>query len=462
MIQKPSNNLVSKYLNKKGSFYTSYPSVSLWKDDYYQNKSNDILNQLNFSNPTNIYIHFPFCVQQCYYCICHTVISNNREKMESFMDYLFKEIDIYSNYFKEKNITPNIEEIHLGGGSPTLMTHDNLIKLKEKLSSFISFNKIKEFNIEIDFRTIDKNDLEFYSNLGINRLSFGIQDFDLNVQESINRVQYADDLRKLLTTDIKNKFSSINFDLIYGFPNQTTETFKNTLNIVQEFNPDRISLYGYGHMPDFYKHHGFMNKEDMPGDNEKVNIKFDAIKNLTDNNYQMIGIDHFAKPKDSLAQAKVDNRLFRSFMGYTPGRCPNILGIGPSSMSSIESYYFQNVYSLKEYYSILENNILPIFRGYHLNNDDLIRREIINNLMTNFCVVFSNINKKFNINFKNYFENELNNFTELINDKIVIIDDSSIIITPVGENFARNVASIFDKYFEKGFAFGHSKEVMKK
>jgi len=449
MIKQPSNSLIKKYLNAKGSFYTSYPGVGLWNKDYYQTNENRILNELNFYEPTNIYIHFPFCEHQCYYCICHTVISNNREKMDKFMKYILKEIDILADFFKKNNIKPNIQEIHLGGGSPTLMTQNDLLNLKKKLAQFIEFDNIKEFNIEIDFRTIDKSDLIFYNDLGINRLSFGIQDFDLKVQKAINRVQDKSILEELLTPKIKKMFSSINFDLIYGFPHQSTDTFIKTINTVMQFDPDRISLYSYGHRPEAYPHHRLMDDRYLPNDMEKIKIKFNAIDSLTKHGYTMIGIDHFAKNKDTLCKAKKDNRISRSFMGYTPGRCPNILGIGPSSMSSMEEYYFQNVYDLKQYYHLLDNNKLPIFRGYKLNRDDIIRREVINNLMTNFKIDFDKINTQFNINFIYYFENELKNLQELIDDNIIKLNINSITITEVGENFARNVARLFNKYFQK-------------
>lgn len=457
MIKKPSNNLIDKYLNAKGSFYTSYPGVGLWNDDYYQTSENNLLKKIDFSEPTNIYIHFPFCEHQCYYCICHTVISNNREKMDKFMKYILKEIDIMSDFFEKNNIQPNIQEIHLGGGSPTLMTQNDLNNLNKKLSKFIEFDKIKEYNIEIDFRTIDKSDLEFYHSIGINRLSFGIQDFDLKVQEGINRVQDKSVLESLLTPEIKKMFSSINFDLIYGFPFQTTDTFIKTIDTVMQFDPDRISLYNYGHRPEAYPHHGLMNTEYLPDDLEKIDIKFNSIDSLHKHGYTMIGIDHFAKNTDTLCEAKKDNRISRSFMGYTPGRCPNILGIGPSSMSSIEEYYFQNVYDLKQYYSLLDEDKLPIFRGYKLNEDDIIRREVINNLMTNFMVDFDRINARFGIYFIDYFKNELESLQELIDDKIINLNSNSITITEVGENFARNVAKLFDKYFSEDIAFGHSK-----
>jgi oxygen-independent coproporphyrinogen-3 oxidase len=457
MIKKPSQQLIDKYLNAKGSFYTSYPGVGLWKDDYYQTSENELLKNINFEEPINIYIHFPFCEHQCYYCICHTVISNNRDKMNKFMKYILKEIDIMSEFFKKNNIQPNIQEIHLGGGSPTLMTQNNLLNLKEKLSKFITFDTLNEFNIEIDFRTIDKTDLIFYNSIGINRLSFGIQDFDLKVQEGINRVQEIEILEELLSPDIKKLFTSINFDLIYGFPHQTTESFIKTIDSVIQFDPDRISLYSYGHRPEAYKHHGLMDETTMPSDDDKIEIKFNSIKKLLDEGYDMVGIDHFSKSNDTLSQAKKDNRISRSFMGYTPGRCPNILGIGPSSMSSMEEYYFQNVYSLKEYYSLLDENKLPIFRGYKLNHDDLIRREVINNIMTNFYVDFENVNKEFKINFVEYFKDELNSLTEFIDDAIVTLNNSSLQVTDVGENFARNIAQKFDKYFSDDVAFGHSK-----
>ncbi len=458
MIQKPNSNLMDKYLNAKGSFYTSYPGVGLWNSDYYQTKENNLLKDIDFSEPTNVYIHFPFCEHQCYYCICHTVISNNREKMDKFMKYIFKEIDIMSKFFRDNNIKPNIQEIHLGGGSPTLMTQQDLLDLNKKLSSFIEFDKIKEYNIEIDFRTIDKSDLIFYNTIGINRLSFGIQDFDLKVQQGINRVQEKANLEELLTPDIKDMFTSINFDLIYGFPHQTTYTFIETIDTVMQFDPDRISLYSYGHRPEAYSHHGLMDDKYLPDDLEKINIKFNAIDSLTKHGYTMIGIDHFAKNEDSLCVAKKDNRISRSFMGYTPGVCPNILGIGPSSMTSIEEYYYQNVYSLKEYYSLLDENRLPIFRGYKLNENDIIRREVINNLMTNFCVLYSRIEKQFNINFIKYFKEELDNLNDLKEDGLIVISNKSIQITEIGENFARNVAKIFDTYFSEDIAFGHSKK----
>lgn len=443
-------NLTNKY-NVQGPYYTSYPTGKVWSDDFraadYKEALKDMINE-NKEIPLSVYIHFPFCVRLCNFCFCYTKITKNFNKIDAFLQTLYREIHLLRDFFTQNDYVPNIREIHLGGGSPSYMNEYEFKQLIAEISSLVDPHKLDEFTIEIDAITVSPDKLKLYHDNGINRISFGIQDFDPNVQNAIGRIQSPQLLEKLLLPEIRESFKGVNFDLIYGLPLQTRASFSETLDTVLTLSPDRVAIYNYCHMPELYKHQAKISVSDLPDTIEKTMTFIDASNKLTSNNYDAIGIDHFAKPTDDLAIAKRNKTLSRHFMGYTAGRAPNLIGIGPTTLCGFTKYYTQNFYSLEEYESALAKNVFPILWGYKLNNDDFIRRDIINSLLCYFYVDIKVIEIKYKINFTEYFKDEMESLGDFVDDGILTYSEGSIDITPVGHFFVRNVCTLFDKYFK--------------
>ena len=443
--------LIKKY-DVKGPYYTSYPILSQWSHDFSSNDYKNALKEI-FSKkdnpPSSVYIHFPFCPKLCYYCFCNNKITKNREQIRHFLSILLKEVNLLDDFFNKNSITPNIKEIHIGGGSPSYLTINEIDQLITGLQSFVNLKVLSEFIIEIDVRTVDQEKLYYYYEKGINRISLGIQDFDPAVQKAVNREQTVEVVEGLLSPELRKCFKSINFDLIYGLPLQTTETFKNTIDTVIRLLPDRICLYNYGHMPDVYKHHKLIKASDLPDIYEKTKINLEAINKLLDCGYERIGIDHFAKPYDDLTEAVHNKTITRNFNGYACGRTRDIIGLGPTSSSTLSHYYTQNVYSHSEYYKRIDAYELPILRGFRLNRDDIIRRDVINNIITYFFLDIGNIEEKYNIVFNNYFQKEMVSLDSFVQDGILHFSNNNIIITSLGKYFLRHVCMVFDYYLHE-------------
>ena len=446
-----SNDLIKKY-NVSGSYYTSYPVLSEWSNDFSCQDFASALKMLCTSknnNPLFLYVHFPFCAKQCYYCICNSIITQGHHETQKYLDYLLHEIDLLINFFEEYSFTPDFKMIHLGGGTPNLMNENEFDTLIEKIKTFVRIEDINEFVIEVDPRTATKEKLKYYSEKGINRLSFGIQDFNPNVQKAINRIQSPEKVEQLLSPDIKKLFKSINFDILYGLPLQSRESFRKTMEIVLKINPDRITLLKYAHMPNIRKHQNFIREEDMPDYVEGQRIFIETVDYLLDNGYEHVGIDHFARPHDNLAKAMKNKTLWRNFIGFTPGGIHNIIGIGPTSTSSFNDFYVQNVYNLSEYYGSIDENKFPVLRGYKLNADDLIRREIINKIVCYGILNFKDIERMFDIKFNKYFKYEISMLDDLIKDGFLLLDDESITVTSPGRIFIRHICKVFDKKYSR-------------
>lgn len=443
-------NLIKKY-DVKGPYYTSYPTGKVWSEKFgavdYKKALKDMMRESK-RVPLSLYIHFPFCVRLCNFCFCYTKITKDRNNIDNFMQALYKEIRILKDFFAKNDYVPNIREIHLGGGSPSYMNEIEFRQLVNEIRSLVDPHSLDEFTIEIDAITVTHDKLKLYHDNGINRISFGIQDFDSNVQEAIGRIQSPQLLEKLLAPEIRKSFVSVNFDLMYGLPLQTRASFSKTLDITLRLSPDRIAIYNYLHMPELYKHQTKIAENDLPDTIEKTMIFIDAGNKLTSNNYEDIGIDHFAKPSDDLSIAKRNKTLCRHFMGYTAGRAPNLIGIGPTILCGFTKYYAQNVYSLEEYVSALAKNDFPILRGYRMNNDDIIRKDVINNILCYFSLEFKVIEDRYKIDFNEYFKEEMKSLDVLVNDGILNCSRHQIRITPLGHYFVRNVCAIFDKYLK--------------
>lgn len=441
--------LIKKYETKRIPYYTSYPTGGQWLNNFNHSRFVDSLRKS--ANPGDkvpmaLYIHFPFCKQLCFYCCCIKIITNNRDNISRYMGYLHKEIDLFLNICEHAGIEPDIREIHLGGGTPTYMTRNEFSLLIDKFSTFVNLKSLSEFVLEIDPRTVDKDDVHFYLDKGINRISFGIQDFDANVQQAINRIQPVELIEPLLSSDVRPK--SVNFDLIYGLPFSTRQSFNNTIEIVKQLNPDRLAIYNYDHTPDIHSNMRAISTANLPDLEQKTLMYFDSVVNLLSAGYEYVGIDHFAKSSDSLAKAYRENTIWRNLNGYTVDRDYNFeIGLGMSSISAYSNYYSQNRKQLPDYYNSLDNHHFPVLRGIELNNDDCIRRDVILTLLCRHRLNFVEIEIKFSIDFREYFCSELEMMQESVDDGLSVITETSIIITEFGKMFAHHVCKYFDIYF---------------
>ena len=458
-------NKIIDYNKLYSSYYTNYPPVGEWKEDFINEVSYDDIINDTFSVKKNmqdasLYVHFPYCNSQCYFCHCHTIISKDHKKHWAFLEELEKEVLVFKEMLENSDGVVKFVDIHLGGGSPSGMNSEEFTYLKNILSNLVEFDKVREFSIEIDIRFCDVDKIKSFADAGITRISFGLQDFNVDVQQAINRIQPFSMFEEKLP-QIRDSFNGINFDLIYGMPHQSIESFSHTIDNVLKLSPDRIALYKYNHKPDLYKHQGFIENNTLPSEEDNIKINYYAIEKLLSNGYIRIGIDHFAKKTDSLGKSALKSELRRNFMGYTAGDYGCTIGFGPSSMSDLYGYYVQNTYDLKFYRESVDNNRLPLFRGYKLSQDDILRREIIYAIMNNFKIDFLAIEKLFDIKFDEYFASELMNLDKLENDDLIIIQDNILSVTPVGKYCLRNIAVVFDSIYSKTQEYKYSKDFIK-
>ena len=444
-------DLATKY-GERAFMYTEYPHKKFWSQDFDDSAFRSVLKTLRDDpgRPILLYVHIPYCEQLCWFCTCHMSITRDYGKVDRYMDLLHREIDLFHDFFQSHSIKLNVQEIHLGGGSPTFLKRPEFTQMREKLQSLADIDSLTEFAIEIDPRRIDKDMLKFYHEMGINRISFGIQDFDVAVQEAINRIQPEELTENLLTPDVRQYFHSVNFDVICGLPKQTTETMRKTMEAVVRMSPDRV-CFNYLHLsPQFAPHQKLMKKDgELPDSYERKMIFLAGADVLLDGGYVRTGYDHFAKPSDKVAQSMQEGKMHWNSLGYTPGESQDILGLGPHSYSNIRGrFYSQNVFEESEYEAALLDGKFPIYRGYGLTTDDQIRREVINALRGYFLVDFKAIEALYNIDFGRYFAAERSSLEPFIDDGIVEMSENAITITALGREFADQVCSTFDNFID--------------
>ncbi len=446
--------LVTKYAGR-AFMYTEYPHKKYWmnqpkSDSSYRSALQSICTNQDQA-PVLLYVHTLHCQKQCYFCTCHTVISNDYNEVKNYLTLLFKEIDLLTKFFQKAGSKPNIKEIHLGGGTPTYMHDDEFDELIVKLKGLVSFDALSEFSIEIDPRRVKKDRMAYYASKGINRVSFGIQDFDINVQKAVNRIQPPELIENLLTEEVRSQFSNgVSFDIICGLPNQTKDSIRKTMERIVKIGPDRICL-NYLHMsPKFAPHQLLMPQDKIPGPYDRKALFVEALGVLVNNGYVRTGYDHFAKPTDAVAQAMSKGEMQWNSLGVTPGRCTEMLGIGVHSYSRLgEHYYSQNYFEVEKYEACLNEGKFPIYREYELTDEDILRRHVIQKLRSYFNVKFDEINSKFNVDFKNYFSKELKALKEFETDGIVKIDSDQIALSEAGYQFADMVCEKFDTFYSE-------------
>ncbi|WP_019277649.1 oxygen-independent coproporphyrinogen III oxidase [Vibrio coralliilyticus] len=432
--------ILDKY-NYSGPRYTSYPTA-LEFHEAFTIADYDMACTEYPERPLSLYIHIPFCHKLCYYCGCNKVITRHAHKADEYLDVLEQEILTRASLLQGRKVT----QLHFGGGTPTFLTKAQISRLMNILRAEFSFEAESEISIEVDPREIELNMLDHLREEGFNRLSIGVQDFNKEVQKLVNREQDEEFIFAMVERAKKLGFRSTNLDLIYGLPKQTQARFAETLAQVLEMQPGRLSIFNYAHMPQLFAAQRKIKDEDLPQAEEKMAILQDTIATLTNAGYQFIGMDHFAQPDDELAVAQRNGILHRNFQGYTTqGEC-DLVGFGVSAISMIGDAYAQNQKELKKYYAQVNEQRHALWKGVALDGDDLLRREVIKQLICNFKLDKVSVETEFNVEFNHYFKEDLELLQTFINDELVEVDDKEIRVTLRGRLLIRNICMCFDKY----------------
>jgi oxygen-independent coproporphyrinogen-3 oxidase len=433
-----------------GPRYTSYPTADRFVEafgeaDYVQALQQRQSGTLGKQPPLSLYVHIPFCESLCYYCACNKIITKHKERAAEYLRYLRKEVELHTRHLGRGQA---VSQLHLGGGTPTFMSDEELRQLMDLLREHFKFVPGGEYSVEVDPRTVDEQRLAVLAELGFNRLSFGVQDFDPAVQKAVHRIQPAEQVFALVEASRRLGFESVNVDLIYGLPLQTPESFDRTLAQVNRLRPDRIALYAYAHLPERFKPQRRIHAEDLPAGAAKVAMLSRSLDALTDAGYVYIGMDHFALPDDTLAVAKRQGRLHRNFQGYSTQADCDLIALGVSSIGRIGSTYSQNAKTMEDYADLLDQGHLPVVRGLALTRDDLIRRSVIMALMCQGQLQYESINLAWLVDFKTLFAQELIQLEAMQAQGLVQLSESGIQVTAMGWFFVRGVAMVFDRYVQ--------------
>ncbi len=439
--------LVQKY-DLPGPRYTSYPTAPQFHqafavDDYQQAAASS--NRVATPKPLSLYIHIPFCKSLCYYCACNKIITQKTHRAVEYLSYLKREIAMQAALFDRSR---TLTQLHLGGGTPTYLTREQLADLMDCLhQAFVMDDSDNhEFSIEVDPRTIDTEQIQALRGLGFNRLSFGVQDFDPDVQAAVNRVQSEEQIYALVAAARAARFKSVSVDLIYGLPLQTQDSFAVTLDKIIALRPDRIAAYSYAHLPQMVRAQRLIRPADMPPPERKLQLLELTIRRLTEAGYVYIGMDHFALPDDELALARANGTLQRNFQGYSTHADCDLIGLGVSSIGKVGDSYSQSVKELSQYYARLDQGLLPVHRGYRLSEDDRLRREVISDLMCHGRIDFGKFEARYGIDFNEYFADALAQLREHVRDELLEIHPDRLLLLPAGYLMMRSVAMAFDAY----------------
>lgn len=432
-----------------GPRYTSYPTADRFVEAFGDSDYILALKQRKVAaaamQPMSLYVHIPFCESLCYYCACNKIVTKHHERAATYMRYLEREVDLHLQHCGRGQV---VSQFHIGGGTPTFLSDDELRELWHMLRERFAFDPAGEYSIEVDPRTVTRERLAVLKEVGFNRLSFGVQDFDPDVQKAVHREQPAEQVFELVAAARELGFQSINVDLIYGLPKQNAQSFARTLQQVAQLRPDRIALYAYAHLPERFKAQRRILQQDLPPAADKVNMLSAAIASFIDAGYVYVGMDHFALPEDALAVAKRQGRLHRNFQGYSTQPDCDLIALGVSAIGRVGATYSQNAKTLEEYYDLLDQGRLPVVRGLALTRDDLIRRAVIMTIMCQGEVLFESINNAWLIDFPQYFAAEIAALESQQEEGLVEIQDDCIKVTDKGWFFVRGVALVFDRYLQ--------------
>ncbi|MGE5769807.1 MAG: oxygen-independent coproporphyrinogen III oxidase [Betaproteobacteria bacterium] len=436
-----------------GPRYTSYPTADRFVEAFDSEAAKLWLGKRNIggiSRPLSLYFHIPFCNTICYYCACNKIITKDHGRSAKYLKYLGKELALQSSALEGRDGEHEVIQLHWGGGTPTFLSHDEMRQLMAETRKHFRLLDGGEYSIEVDPRKVDTATVALLGELGFNRMSVGVQDFDEKVQVAVNRIQSEEETATVIEAARANGFKSVSVDLIYGLPHQTVMGFNRTLERVLAMDPERLSIYNYAHLPSLFKPQRRIAEPDLPSADAKLQILALAIRKLTEAGYVFIGMDHFAKPDDELAVAQRQGRLHRNFQGYSTYADCDMLSFGISSISKVGPTYSQNVKTLDEYYDRLDAQDLPVFRGIELTADDVLRRSIIQALMCHFELSIESIESSHLIDFHKYFAGELEELREMERGGLLKIEREWITVLPPGRMLVRVIGMAFDRYLRAG------------
>lgn len=437
--------LIVRY-DGKGPRYTSYPTADRFNQPISSEQYGLMLQQRlpgALLNPLSLYFHIPFCNTVCYYCGCNKIITKDTSKADDYINYLSKEIAMHAAKLPMRT---KVSQLHFGGGTPTFLSEEQLTRLMAVVRSHFELLPTGEYSIEIDPRKVGEPMIRTLAQLGFNRMSVGIQDFNSEVQEAVNRVQSEQETRSVIEAARMHGFKSVSVDLIYGLPKQNAASVAQTIERVLTLRPDRVALYNYAHLPERFMPQRRINEANLPSAETKLDILQNSIAQLIEAGYVLIGMDHFALPNDDLAIAQRRGRLQRNFQGYSTHADCDLLAFGVSSIGKVGANYHQNVKTLEEYYAKLDADEFPVVRGLQMNRDDAIRRAVIQALMCQFELYYQAIEVSYMIDFVDYFAEEFSLLQPMVEDGLLTIESDGLFVTPKGRLLIRSIAMVFDRY----------------
>ncbi len=452
------SDLICRY-DKAGPRYTSYPTAAQFHDGFGETEYRTAAERSNLAaGPLSLYFHLPFCDTVCYYCACNKIVTKNRRRADPYLDRLFREIELQGALFHRSR---PVEQLHWGGGTPTFLSHAEMRVLMDRTRAHFTLHDDDsgEYSIEVDPREADAATIALLRELGFNRLSLGVQDFDPVVQKAVNRIQSEAETFAVLEAARASGFRSVNMDLIYGLPHQSVASFMTTLDKVIAAAPDRLSVFNYAHLPELFKTQRQIDVAALPLPAEKLAILQRTIEHLTAAGYVYIGMDHFARPDDELAVAQRNGSLYRNFQGYSTHADCDLVAMGITAIGKIGATYSQNLKTLDGYYAALDAGRLPVFRGVLLSPEDRLRRTVINRLICHFRLEFAVIETEFGIRFGDHFATELTALATMAADGLLIVGPAAITVTPAGKLLIRNICMVFDNYLRAQVAQRYSKVI---
>ena len=433
--------------SKPGPRYTSYPTAPEFTEAFYEEDLIDLFKNQDPSRSLSLYIHLPFCRSACYFCGCNVIFTSKEDKKVKYLEYLQKELDLLKQHL---DTSRTVTQMHFGGGTPTYFSPEQLDEVISMIKEvFPNFASDAEVSCEVDPRFFTKEHMAVLKKGGCNRLSFGVQDLDAEVQKTIHRIQPYETTENVMKIARDAGIHSINIDLIYGLPHQNKDTFHETIKKVLTLDPDRLAVFNYAHVPWLMKTMRKFDETTFAPPSEKLVILQDTIDFFTSNGYKMVGMDHFAKPEDELFKAIEKGELHRNFQGYTTKGGADLIGIGVTSIGDGVDYYAQNHKDLRQYEEALDRGELPVFKGYKLSKDDQLRQFVIMELMSNFSLNIPRVEEKFDIDFNEYFKDDLKELDEFIEAQLVSINDDKIEVSQTGTMLIRNICMPFDAYLKR-------------
>lgn len=438
-------DLIRRY-DKSGPRYTSYPTAVQFHDEFGEAQYRAAAQRSNAAGgPLSLYLHVPFCDTVCYYCACNKVVTKDRGRAQPYVDDVIRELALQAPLFDAGR---PVDQLHWGGGTPTFLSEEQMRAIMQATGRHFELktDDTGEYSIEIDPREADAHTIAVLRELGFNRISLGVQDFDPTVQKAVNRIQSLAETRAVVDAARAEAFHGVGLDLIYGLPFQSRDSFLRTLDTVIEMAPDRLSIFNYAHLPTRFKPQRRINTEDLPSAAEKLAILGGSIERLQEAGYVLIGMDHFARPDDPLAIAQRNGTLHRNFQGYSTHAECDMVAVGVSAISQVGDAFSQNTKDLEIYHEAVSAGRLPIERGYVLTSEDHIRRFVIVSLISHFQLDFAAVTQRFGIDVPSHFATALDQLQPMADDGLVRLSPDRIEVLPRGRLLIRNICMAFDEY----------------